>query len=126
MTPPPLGRGNNSPYPYGEGRGGWWTVGMLKMCRLNDRFSTRAQVDEIRKSFKYFFLSCFKCPVQNVATTFCFQNNQLKIITADMLPISIVEAKGFRDLIAFLEPDYNAMSPNYDGENVQRSSRLAL
>ena len=32
------------------------------------------------------------------------------------------------DLIAFLEADYSAMSPNYDcaaGEDVQRSSSLA-
>ena len=51
-------------------------------------------------------INVLKCPVQNVATTFSLQENQFKMIAGDMLPISVVEAKGFRDLIAFLEPDY--------------------
>ena len=46
-----------------------------------------------------------KCPVQNIATPFCFKNNQFKIITGDILPISVVEGKGFRHLITFLKQD---------------------
>ena len=40
-----------------------------------------------------------KCLVQNVATAYCFQNYQLKNIAGDMLPISVVDVKGFRNLI---------------------------
>ena len=61
-----------------------------------------------------------ECPVQNVATLFCIQNNQLKMIAGDMLPISVLE--GDRISRARLN---HAMSPNYDcapGKNVQPSS----
>ena len=94
---------------------------MLKMCRLYSRL--------VLKSTLKIEIMCklLKCPVQNVATTFCFQNNQLKMIAGDILPISVVEAKGFRGLIAFLEPDYTVpcRQTMTAGEHVQRSSRLA-
>ena len=58
---------------------------------------------------RYFSLSCgamksmyklLKGSVENVATQFCFKNNQLKMISGDMLPIIVVQWKGFR------KPDY--------------------